>query len=32
MSPADEKLWSTLVHIGGIFFDFVAGRSSATWC
>lgn len=23
LSPADEKLWSTLVHIGGIFFGFV---------
>lgn len=23
MSPADEKLWATLVHIGGIFFWFV---------
>ncbi len=23
MSPADEKLWSTLVHVGGIFFYFV---------
>lgn len=22
MNPADEKLWSTLVHIGGIFFSF----------
>ena len=23
MSTSDEKLWSTLVHIGGIFFSFV---------
>ncbi|KRC62481.1 hypothetical protein ASE14_01180 [Agromyces sp. Root81] len=23
LSPADEKLWATLVHIGGIFFSFV---------
>ena len=23
MSPADEKLWATLVHVGGIFFGFV---------
>ncbi|MCD2441968.1 DUF4870 domain-containing protein [Agromyces sp. SYSU K20354] len=23
LSPADEKLWSTLVHVGGIFFYFV---------
>lgn len=23
MSPADEKLWATLVHIGGIFFGFL---------
>jgi len=23
LSPSDEKLWSTLVHIGGIFFSFV---------
>lgn len=23
MSPSDEKLWSTLIHIGGIFFSFV---------
>jgi len=23
MSPADEKLWATLVHVGGIFFSFV---------
>lgn len=23
MSPADEKLWATLVHIGGIFFSFI---------
>src|SRR6478736_3891223 len=23
MSPSDEKLWATLVHIGGIFFGFI---------
>lgn len=23
MSPSDEKLWSTLVHIGGIFLGFL---------
>ncbi|UOQ89379.1 DUF4870 domain-containing protein [Agromyces endophyticus] len=23
MSPSDEKLWATLIHIGGIFFSFV---------
>jgi len=23
MSPADEKLWATLIHIGGIFFYFL---------
>jgi len=23
MSPADEKLWATLIHIGGIFFGFI---------
>jgi len=23
LSPSDEKLWSTLVHIGGIFFGFI---------
>lgn len=23
LSPNDEKLWSTLVHIGGIFFGFI---------
>ncbi len=23
LSPSDEKLWATLVHIGGIFFSFV---------
>nr|WP_282837802.1 DUF4870 domain-containing protein [Microbacterium flavum] len=23
MSPSDEKLWATLVHVGGIFFSFV---------
>lgn len=22
MNPSDEKLWSTLVHVGGIFFGF----------
>jgi len=23
LSPADEKLWATLIHIGGIFFSFL---------
>lgn len=23
MNPADEKLWATLIHVGGIFFYFV---------
>lgn len=23
LSPSDEKLWSTLIHIGGIFFGFL---------
>jgi len=23
LSPADEKLWATLIHIGGIIFSFV---------
>lgn len=23
MSPSDEKLWATLIHVGGIFFYFV---------
>ena len=23
LSPSDERLWSTLIHIGGIFFSFV---------
>lgn len=23
MSPADEKLWATLIHVGGIFFYFL---------
>tara|TARA_R110002051_G_C8701043_1_gene494404 strand:- start:760 stop:1083 length:324 start_codon:yes stop_codon:yes gene_type:complete len=23
MSPSDEKLWATLIHVGGIFFGFV---------
>ncbi|RLQ82373.1 DUF4870 domain-containing protein [Salinibacterium amurskyense] len=23
MSPSDEKLWATLIHIGGIFFSFI---------
>lgn len=23
MNPADEKLWATLVHVGGIFFGFI---------
>lgn len=24
MSPADEKMWATLIHIGGIFFGVLA--------
>jgi hypothetical protein len=24
MSPSDEKLWATLVHVGGLFFGFLA--------
>jgi len=24
MNPSDEKLWATLVHVGGIFFNFLA--------
>jgi uncharacterized Tic20 family protein len=24
LSPSDEKLWATLIHIGGIFISFVA--------
>ena len=24
LSPSDEKLWSTLTHVGGIFFGFLA--------
>ena len=24
MSPEDQRLWATLTHIGGIFFNFVA--------
>lgn len=24
LSPSDEKLWSTLVHLGGLFFGFLA--------
>jgi uncharacterized Tic20 family protein len=24
LSPSDERLWSTLTHIGGIFFGFLA--------
>ena len=24
MTPADEKLWATLVHLGGLFFGFLA--------
>ncbi|WES63277.1 DUF4870 domain-containing protein [Microbacter sp. GSS18] len=24
MSPADEKLWATLIHLGGLFFGFLA--------
>ncbi|MBZ6372300.1 DUF4870 domain-containing protein [Microbacterium aurum] len=23
MNPADEKLWATLIHVGGIFFNFI---------
>jgi uncharacterized Tic20 family protein len=23
LSPSDEKLWATLIHVGGIFFGFV---------
>ena len=23
LSPSDQKLWATLVHIGGIFFSFI---------
>jgi uncharacterized Tic20 family protein len=23
LSPADEKLWATLIHLGGIFFHFL---------
>ncbi|MEF3404957.1 DUF4870 domain-containing protein [Agromyces sp. CCNWLW203] len=23
LNPSDEKLWATLIHIGGIFFSFV---------
>jgi uncharacterized Tic20 family protein len=23
MNPSDEKLWSTLIHVGGIFFGFL---------
>ena len=23
LSPSDERLWATLVHVGGIFFSFV---------
>jgi hypothetical protein len=23
MNPSDEKLWSTLIHVGGIFFGFI---------
>lgn len=23
LNPGDEKLWSTLVHVGGIFFNFL---------
>jgi len=23
MNPSDEKLWSTLIHVGGIFFCFI---------
>ncbi|WIE84982.1 DUF4870 domain-containing protein [Curtobacterium sp. MCPF17_021] len=24
MSPEDQRLWATLTHIGGIFFNFIA--------
>ncbi|WP_322410219.1 DUF4870 domain-containing protein [Microbacterium invictum] len=24
MSPSDEKLWATLIHLGGLFFGFLA--------
>jgi uncharacterized Tic20 family protein len=23
LSPSDEKLWATLIHVGGIFFNFL---------
>ncbi|GAA3757057.1 DUF4870 domain-containing protein [Microbacterium kribbense] len=23
MNPADERLWATLIHVGGIFFEFI---------
>ena len=23
LSPSDEKLWATLIHLGGIFFSFI---------
>ena len=23
LNPSDEKLWATLVHVGGIFFNFI---------
>lgn len=23
LSPSDEKLWATLIHVGGIFFGFI---------
>lgn len=23
LSPSDEKLWATLIHVGGIFFSFI---------
>ena len=23
LSPSDEKLWATLVHVGGVFFNFL---------
>jgi hypothetical protein len=23
LSPSDERLWSTLIHVGGIFFGFI---------
>lgn len=23
MNPSDEKLWATLIHVGGLFFEFI---------